>query len=263
MKKIAYLLGIIVLAASCQKVIDVDLNESNKNIIIEGNFTAADSTVRVTVSLTSSYFDSEVSPLVDNAIVTMIDGNGASTLIPSIGNGQYELANYIPNYGTTYTLEVVYEGVSYKAECALPTPVQLEPITYQYFEGFFGSDPGYAAFLNFNDPAGQEDFYQIILGLNGTTFSKIDQIFTQDDVLTDGNLVQRPLFADDFFQLDDTVYMELRTVSRAVYDYTNELQSISGGSNSAAPGNPTTNWDNGALGYFNAYGTSIQTVVIQ
>lgn len=263
MRKTVYLLGIIVLASSCQKVIDVDLNESNKNIVIEGNFTGEDSTVRVTVSLTSSYFDSEASPLIDNAIVTITDANGVITAVPSIGNGHYELANYVPTYGTSYTLEVSYEGITYTAECAMPVPVQLEPITYLYFDGFFGSDPGYAAFMNLNDPAGQVDFYQIVLGLNGTKFNNIDELFTQDDALTDGNSVERPLFANDFFQLDDTVYMELRTVSRAVFDYTNELQSIAGGSDSAAPGNPTTNWNNGALGYFNAYGISVQTVVIQ
>jgi hypothetical protein len=71
------------------------------------------------------------------------------------------------------------------------------------------------------------------------------------------------LFLSEFSQLGDTISYEFRTVDKVVYNYTSEAASISGGSNSAAPGNPTTNWDNGALGYFNAYDVSRDTVIIQ
>lgn len=263
MKNIAYLLGIVLIAASCQKVIDVDLNDTNKTIVIEGNYTGQDSTVRVNVSLTSSYFDSEPSPVIDNAVVTITDGAGITTVVPSIGSGNYELSGYIPSYGSDYVLTVTHDGVTYSAKCNMPVPVTLDPITYLYFDGFFGAEGGYAAFMNFNDPANVENYYIAALGLNGVIYDGIDDLFTQDDALTDGNLVQRPLFASDFYDIGDTIYMELRSVDKAIYDYTNEIQSIIGGSNSAAPGNPTTNWDNGALGYFNAYGISKDTVVVQ
>ncbi|XOV67487.1 MAG: DUF4249 family protein [Fluviicola sp.] len=263
MRKLAYILGIVVLASSCQKVIDVDLNEANQTIVIEGNYTGEDSTVRVSVSLTSSYFNNDPSPTVDNAVVTITDQNGVSTVVPSLGNGQYELTGYAPVYGTTYTLTVVSEGVTYNAGCLMPAPVQMDPITYQYFEGFFGSDPGYATFLNFQDPPNSTDFYQIVITENGTTFGNIDQIQTQDDALTNGNYITRPLFLNDFSQLGDTISYEFRTVDEVIFDYTFQAADIAGGSNSAAPGNPITNWDNGALGYFNAYGVSRDTVIIQ
>ena len=63
--------------------------------------------------------------------------------------------------------------------------------------------------------------------------------------------------------LGDTISYEFRTVDKAIFDYTFQAADIAGGSNSAAPGNPITNWDNGALGYFNAYGVSRDSVVIQ
>lgn len=264
MKKLAYILGFGLLAVSCQKVVDVDLNEANGNIVIEANYTGADSTVRVHITLTSSYFNSDPSPVVDNAVVTITDGNGVSTVVPSIGNGDYELGNYAPSYGSTYKLVVSHQGTNYTANCNMPAPVVLNPITYEYFDGFFGSAGGYVSYLNFNDPSGIENYYVAVLGENGIVYDDINQVFTQDDALTDGNLVQRPLFGQDFFALGDTIFMELRSVDKAIYDYTNELQSIAGnGGDSAAPGNPTTNWDNYALGYFSAYGVSQDTVVIQ
>lgn len=263
MRKLAYILGLVVLASSCQKVIDVDLNEGNQNIVIEGNYSGEDSTVRVSVTLTSSYFNNDPSPTVDNALVTITDQNGVPTVIPSTGNGQYELTGYIPTYGTTYTLSVVHDGTTYSAGCLMPVPVQLDPITYLYFDGFFGSDPGYATFLNFQDPPNSTDFYQVVITENGTTYDRIDEIQTQDDALTNGNYVSRPMFLGEFSQLGDTISYEFRTVDEAIFDYTFQAASISGGSDSAAPGNPITNWDNGALGYFNAYGVSRDTVVIQ
>jgi len=263
MKNLAYILGLVVLASACQKVIDVDLNDANPNVVIEGNFTAEDSTVRVRVTSTSSFFDSEADPVIDNAVVTITDQNGVATTVPGSGNGNYVLTNYTPTYGTSYVLSVTAEGKTYSATCGLAAPVQIDPITYFYLDGFFGSDPGYATLLNFQDPANQTDFYQIVITENGTTYDRIDEIQTQDDALTDGNYVERPLFLGELSQIGDTISYEFRTVDEAVFDYTIEAASISGGSNSAAPGNPTTNWDNGALGYFNAYGVSRDTVVIQ
>ena len=52
MKNIFYFFAIIALLASCQKVIDIDLNEANPTPVIEGNYTAEDSTVRVKLSFT-------------------------------------------------------------------------------------------------------------------------------------------------------------------------------------------------------------------
>ncbi|MDB2657470.1 DUF4249 domain-containing protein [Crocinitomicaceae bacterium] len=263
MRKLAYILGLVVLASSCQKVIDVDLNEGNQNIVIEGNYTGEDSTVRVGVTLTSSYFNNDPSPTVDNALVTITDQNGIPTVVPSAGNGQYVLSGYAPDYGTSYTLSVVYDGATYSAACSMPTPVQMDPITYQYLDGFFGADPGYVSILNFQDPELTTDFYQIVITENGTSFDRIDQIQTQDDALTNGNYIQRPLFLNELSLLGDTISYEFRTVDKAIFDYTFQAADIAGGSNSAAPGNPITNWDNGALGYFSAYGVSRDSVVIQ
>ncbi|MGB0915521.1 MAG: DUF4249 domain-containing protein [Crocinitomicaceae bacterium] len=263
MKKIFYLFAITTVLFSCQKVIDVDLNEANPTPVLEGIYTAEDSTVRVKLSLTSSYFNDSPSTSIDAAVVNITDGAGITSNVPSIGNGNYELQNYIPNFNTTYTLSVLYDGVTYSAECDLADTVSLDDITYEYFPGFFGGDPGYVVYLNFQDPANTPNFYQIILSLNGEEFGGLEDMFTQDDLLSDGNPVERPLFSGDFFQIGDTVGMELRSVDEDVYYYINEAISIVGGSASAAPANPTTNWNNKALGYFSAYGNSRKEVIIQ
>lgn len=263
MKRLLILSVCVLALFSCQKVIDVDLNESNPVIVIEANFRAEDSTVLVRITQTSNYFDNSASPEINSASVTITDHVGNPTVIPSIGNGKYELSSYAPIFNTTYTLTVAYNDESYSALCSMNSPVQLEDITYQYFDGFFGSDGGYVPFLNYQDPQNTEDYYAIILSRNDTLYNTLDDIFLQDDMLTNGNFVQRPLFGNSFYQLDDSVHMELRTIDKRIFNYISETQSISGGQNSAAPGNPTNNWTNGALGYFSAYSSSRKSVIIE
>lgn len=260
-RKLIYILPVLLAFVSCQKVIDVDLNEANAVTVIEANYTAEDSTVNVHISMTSSYFDSDPSPLIDNASVTITDHLGVITGVPSIGGGDYQLTNYIPNYGTTYTLTVACNGVTYTAECDMNPAIQLEDITYEYFPGFFGGDGGYGVYLNVNDPVGLGNHYQIILTENGVEHDDLLDMFIQDDLLNDGNFIERPLWGK-FFDTTDVVGMELRSIDGEIYDYINQAIGTAGGQDSAAPGNPDSNWDNGAVGYFSAYSNSRKEVTI-
>ena len=230
---------------------------------MEANYTAEDSTVRVKLSLTTSYFDNEPQATLDNLVVIITDHLGNPTQVPFIGNGSYELTNYIPNFNTDYTMTVQYEGVTYTAVSRMNPPVQLLPIVYEYYPPFFGLEAGYITFLRFNDPPGIQNQYIIVMSLNHVEEKNLTDFYLQSDELSDGNLVERPLFRENPFQIGDTVGLELRSMDRGVYDYFSEILSIAGGQSSAAPANPKSNWDNKGLGYFSAYSNSRIEVVIE
>ena len=263
MKRFGFLTLFVLTLFSCQKVIDVDLNEASPQVVLEANYTAEDSTVRVRVSITSNYFDASVSPTVDNATVTIFDQGGNATSVPNIGNGMYELVNYAPQFNSTYTLTVLYNGVQYTANCYLQQPVQLGDITYELAPSLFGFDGGYFVYMRLQDESGVLNNYMVILTRNGQELGDLTDMFLQDDKYTDGNFIERPLFGVEFFDLGDTISMELRSIDQAVYDYYDQLISIAGGGGGAAPANPLSNWDNKALGCFNAYGNNRRSVVIQ
>lgn len=265
MRQIIIFSVLILGITACQKDItdQVDLNDAEPQVAIEGVYTTEDSTVRVKISYTSSYFNTDPSPLYNNATVQIIDQNGVATSVPFIGNGEYQLSNYIPVFNTYYTMKVVVEGVEYTANCFLQQPVPLDDMTSELIPSYFGFEAGYIVYLNFNDPADTVNNYLAVLSRNGVEFSDLTEMFLQDDKFTDGNYVSRPLFGVDFFDLGDTIDLELRTVDRAVYDYFNEIISIAGGGGGAAPANPTSNWDNDALGYFSAYGNNRKSLIIQ
>lgn len=261
MKYAALIFGIIVFA-SCTKVIDVDLNEANPVVVIEANYTAEDSTVRVSVTETSNFFSNEEEPTINNAVVTITDQNGSSQQVPFVADGNYVLTNYIPQFGTTYTMTVLANGVTYTATCKLNNPISQNGIIYEYLEpGPFSGDGGYLVAVSYQDPAAEGDYTAIYVTKNDTLYKELGEITLNDDVFTNGNLVIRPLFVD-LFELGDTIELELRTIDKKVYDYYTELISLTN-PNSAAPANPTYQWENRALGYFSAHGSSRQTTVIQ
>lgn len=141
--------------------------------------------------------------------------------------------------------------------------ITLDPITYELFPGIFGNEPGYAVFANFQDPANVANFFQMVISKNSVVYDELSGMILQDDILTNGNYVERPLFTQELFDIGDTVKVELRSVDKRVFDYIDQAASIEGGSNSAAPANPINNWSNEALGFFSAYTSTSQTVIIQ
>jgi hypothetical protein len=251
-------LGILAIS-SCTKVIDVDLNEANAITVIEANYSAEDSTVRVLVTQTSNYFDNTAPPTIDNAAVTITDHLGNTTVVPYTGAGNYVLAGYVPIFGTVYTVAVVHDGTTYMASSEMRTPIAQLPIYYEYTEGFFGSNAGYIPFVSYEDPAATEDYTLVRITRNDTLFNELNDIVLNDDKLTNGNTFFRPIFL--ISQVDDSVSLELRTITKEVFNYFTELQSLTDPS-SAAPANPEFQWTNDALGFFSAYSSSRQNVII-
>lgn len=261
MKYLALVLGIITFA-SCQKSIDVDLNETNAVTVIEANYTAEDSTVRVFVTETSSFFSGEPEPTVDNAVVTITDQAGNSQQVPFSSAGWYTLGNYIPNYGTTYTMTVLSDGVTYTATCEMLPLIPQQTIYYDYLEpGPFSGDGGYIVAISYIDPVEEGNFVSAIMSENDSLLTDLGDLSFLDDQFTNGNLVIQPLFVR-LFELGDTIEIEMRTIDEKIFDYYTELMSLTN-PDSAAPANPSYQWTNRALGYFSAHPSSRQSVIIQ
>ncbi len=268
MKQFALFIGMTALIAACQKKIDIDLNEAGPKLVIEANYNAEDSMVFVRITETASYFGSSSEPIVETAGVTITDQSGNATVVPYSSNGNYILHDYIPQFNTTYTLYVEHNGVTYSASCELnaivpQSDIFIEQSTQAIGGGVQGGessdDTTYIAFLVFQDPAAPGDFYQGEYTVNGAVKSGIENMILLNDDLTNGNMVTFPVFGRTFKQ-GDSLEIDFRAVDKTIYDYFTELQTLTE-TNSAAPANPDYFWSNGALGYFNAYGSSKKFVI--
>lgn len=240
--------------SSCEKVIDIDLNDTEQKVVIEGTILRGDTIQRVRITKTQNFDESTLAPTIDNALVTVVDNLGNSATFSSVGNGWYELTAYPGVEGRTYTLSAVVEGNTYYGSSTMPV---YEPLDSLYVEFFpFGVDTLISLVPSHLDQAGMMNYYQFHLYINGI---RDKGIYIQDDQFTDGNLSVQPLFVQEL-EIGDTVRVDFFCIDKPVHSYFNQLSVNS--SNSATPANPTSNLIGGCLGYFSARTFDTRTIVI-
>jgi hypothetical protein len=247
------LAAIALFNSSCEKVIQVDLNSKDPQILIEARLPKAGPCV-VSITKTVNFDQTNVFPGVAGAVVTLSDEDGNSEVLPMTGVGTY-LSTMAGIEGKTYTLHVAVEGKTYTAKSTMPLPVLMSSLTYDSI-GFFGKQ-NYFAVPHINDPKGIANYYHFHLFVNG---ARDKTVMVQDDQFTDGNVVTQPLFGDLEIVKGDTVQVEMFNVDQPVYKYFFSLSQTQDGS--ATPANPVSNFTGGCLGYFSAYTNQINSVII-
>lgn len=262
MHNIKYFFILIVILGfyNCEKVIDIDLRDGDKVPVIDAQLDAADGELRITITKTAAYLSDNANPAVENAQITLIQPTGEEVQVPHQNGGIYQLS-LTPQIGGTYTLEVSIDDELYTATTKLLTPKPI--IAFVPFEFPAGGPPpevGRLLGAAFQDPADTLNYYQVLHSVNDTFIENIQ-------VVTDRGFNGRENVEVLFVQgvsAGDSVSVELRNVTFDTYRYYNALSDIQGGgTTTAAPGNPPTNWDNGAIGIFQAYAKTEDYHIIQ
>ena len=246
---------------SCEKVIDVDVSDTDTKIVIEAIYDATSERVDVNISKSKNVFGANVFPSVKGAIIQIKNDSGESKMLNEIGDGKYELTDYSPVYSSKYTMTVLVEEQEYIAENFLPPVVPLDSLTQEFQEASLFGDEGYIVYMNFTDPGG-ENYYRAMRKVNGDPLESLGEQFIFDNAFSAGNSQTVPFFSTRH-EVNDTIEVDLRSYSKKSYDYYSELFDIVGDSGqSAAPANPISNWSNGALGHFGTWGFDRKVIVI-
>ena len=138
--------------------------------------------------------------------------------------------------------------------------VKLEELEAEFREAFGPFDEGYQIFLRFADDGNRRNYYRQIHAIDGIFELAGEDLQVTDDNLFDGSERARLPIFQRVFDPGVSMTVILQHIDKNSFDYLNSLADIigeDGGPNggSAAPGNPTTNWDGGVLGYFGAIAT--------
>ncbi len=252
---IFFTLIILITLNSCRKIIDIDLNSSNPQFVIEGIVSNKSTLQTVTITKTLNFSDVTSFPKVSNAVVTISDNNAAPITLNLTTAGVYQTTSIIPTPGHTYELKVIVDGKTFIAKSTMPQPVILDSLNFLLQQSFGpATDTNYAVIPKYMDPASFVNFYKLTQTVNS---NKDITIFPFNDNLNNGNVNKRPLFSnnDDYKMLvGDTVTVELNSIDKNVYDYFVALSNIvaTSGGPTTTPANPTSNFSGGALGYFSA-----------
>jgi hypothetical protein len=255
-------LPLILFQFSCEKVINIDLNNAAKRYVIEGWITNRPGDCEIRITQTVNFSDPNVFAGVTDAIVTIQDNNNPPVLLSQSVDGLYQTGQVNGAPGHTYTLMVKVGGQLFSAKSIMPEQVNFDSLYIAAFQGF-GATKKFADVV-FTDPPGKGNAYRFVQVKNNQTNNGI---FVLNDNFTDGR-VNNSLLAyfdskdENMIKTGDTVSVEMMCIDPAIYKYWFGLQeSSTGNSNNASPGNPVSNISGGALGYFSAHTFQIRSVI--
>ncbi|MBI5540319.1 MAG: DUF4249 domain-containing protein [Bacteroidia bacterium] len=259
------LLIVVLVISSCEKVVNIDLNSKDPQIVIEGIITDQPGSYTIKLTNTANFDELNNFPSVSSASVIISDNAGNSETLTETSAGIYTTSTIQGTIGRTYTLKVTANGKEYSAVSKMPSSVNIDTLNIVTEQSPRGSSK--TIYVNFVDPIGTDNYYRFIKIINGVTQKSI---YVEDDLLKDGEAINQPLFArgQDETKLKPgyTVTIELQSIDKDVYDYFRTLLQLSSSgliNQSASPANPLSNISNGALGYFNACAVTSKTIIVQ
>ncbi len=260
---ISILIPLIILTA-CTKEIELDLNNSSPQLVIEGNITDQPGPYTVKLSKTVDFNDANTYPPVTGALVIIADNFGVIDTLSENMPGSYQTHSIIGTQGNTYALKVIAEGKQYEAMTTMPDKVNLDSIQFNLSYEPGEDENTYAIVPLYLDPDGFGNSYRFFFTANGVP----DHTYqVSNDNIGNGSINQQPFFSDDVkFYEGDTVTVTMLCIDVGTYNYYYTLSQISGGGpgGGTTPTNPPNNiTGNPALGIFSAYTTQLKTAIAQ
>jgi len=275
MKYLTYILILTISLSSCTDIIDIELNSANQTLVVEAKITDQDSPAMVYLSHTTDYFNPNEPERVTGAIVKLSNSSGQSAQLVEMDPGVYQSSYFKGISGETYTLSIEEGDQIYEAQSSLPTKVKIDSLVVEWFASFNPNDSlggGYMLNCWYTDPVDEANFYMF-------TAEKLNISDTQEpdsrrpssrilmsDILSNGKPSLMNLNRRGFYEIGDTVLVEMISIDQSMYKYLDQLGEVSGGGpsfGSSAPANPQNNINNGAMGYFSAQAIDSQVVVIR
>lgn len=158
------LLLCLLAVAACERVVDLDVDEGPRRLVIEARLERVIGRVNgnqsITLTTTAPYFSDAPPPPATGAVVQVTDDEGTIVTFTESEPGRYTTSQLVVRVGATYRLTIRWEGQTFEAEEAAPS---VAPIDSLYFErpkpGRFSGTEGLRATIDLTEPAGKGDFY--------------------------------------------------------------------------------------------------------
>lgn len=255
--KNSFLLALVTIFISCTDVVNVDVPNAGKRLVIEASInwkkgtTGNEQTIKLSTS--TAYFDSKKNTPVTEAIVSITkDNDGQQFNFTNQNDGTYTTTSFVPEVGASYTLNILNNGNIYTAK---ETLIGFSTINNVEQENGFNDDE-YRIRVLFNDPADEINYY---MGEFTQDNLKVPSLRAVRDEFINGNEAFI-LHFDEMNVVDTEITIKVFGISERFYVYLEQLIAQSGtqggGPFQATPaqlkGNCTNinNPDEEVLGYF-------------
>ncbi|MFK7756233.1 MAG: DUF4249 domain-containing protein [Flavobacteriales bacterium] len=217
--------------SSCEDVVDADLSDGEPQLTVDAFITDIRNP-EVRLTLTQNYFDTSETTLVDNAIVSIIEGENVYELL--FIDGVYTIPEIIVTEDEAeYKLSISHEGNEYEAlSMSNPVPT-LDSIPYTFEEEIFGIEAGFFAEWYARDIAGREDYYWTRYYRNDSLQNDPSDLIVSQDASFSGSGADGLIFItplrqsiNDFgrrYQAGEEVKVELWSIDETVFNYLNQV----------------------------------------
>lgn len=253
---------ISLLFSSCEKVIELELNDSESKLVIEGNITDQPGPYFVKLTKSVRFDAASQYPAVTNAVVVITDNTGNTDTLTHTSNGLYRTNTTQGAVGKSYYLTIEAEGKKYTAQSTMPVHVPLDSLRHNLFT--FGGAARNTVIPVYKDPPALGNNYRFIMYVNNV----MDKSYiVWNDNTENGAVNQRPIRSNDAdleLTTGSLVRVEMQCLDKNSYTYFFTLaQQVGGGpGGGTTPSNPPNGITGGALGLFSAYTTQAKTIII-
>ena len=266
-------LVVVILCASCQEEVFLDLDRKDARIpVIEGYWTDQGINNEVKISLSKNYYDSTDQEFVRDAEVFIKELSTGRKITFSYLN---TTRSYRPNLGErakvgeTYQLNVNWKGQVFQSEGLMLEAPTVDSVTYVYQEKRLFRDEGYYVKVYGKIPFPDKNYYRIRVIENDTLKNQREDYLLFDDAFG-LQVFEEGLELGYAFQKNDRVRMELYRLNKDAFDYLSQLVSLlfnDGGLFSPPPQNPESNirvvkGNSQVLGYFVVSPVLARTVIL-
>jgi hypothetical protein len=255
---------LIMIYPACETVIDLDLNEANPVLVIEGDLSHPEGLLTVKVTKTGNFLTPGTMEMVENAKVYLENDSSVKIQAVHSGKGIYTLNKIQTKPGESFQLIVEVDDVVHSAVSTVKKAVEIDSISYSYYSGDSFFRPGYRFNLSFTDPPEEKNYYRIRVYRNNYLFNRVNDLVVFDDSDRSGQTITVHLHSQYYLDEGESAILELMSIDRQAWEYFTSLgEVVKANPGSPAPANPVTNFSNGALGYFYTWSYSRQTVLIE
>jgi hypothetical protein len=238
----AFLVSLI----SCEKVINLQLNDASPRVVIQGNVYDQPGPYYVKISKSVTFDESNTYPPVTGATVEITDNVNQTEVLTESLPGTYKTSKLRGIPGRNYSLSVKTGSDTYRSVATMPAAVSIDSIYFAPNQ-FSGEK---ITTVRFYDPPYFVNYYRLIYFVNNV---QQKQFYILDDELFQGMIIKYSLLSRDSglkLVQGDNVMVWLESIDKGVYEYFRTTGHENG--QSTSPANPVSNISNGALGYFNA-----------
>lgn len=257
---------LLVLLWGCQEVVEVNLDNTNPKLVVEGLITNQEGPYYVKLSTTGNFYSKEATPAVTEAVVTLADNAGNTEVLTHLSDdpGIYRADQIRGEVGRTYYLNIQYKGQEYTSEAYMPPVTTIDSLVIRFVKGNPIKEEGHYLYFYAEEPQGETNYYRWLVYENDSLYNSPSDLLIANDALIQGRIENLELPYP--FQKSDTVRLEMQSLSKKAYEYYLGLQTVysnDGGLFSPPPVNPPSVISNGALGIFRASAVEAGEVVIE